>query len=478
MRKLLGTLMVMMAAGPVMGQSTPVPTVGGVPTVSVAMPAALESGSEQDFRKIINSAKAKVFPAVVFIRCAQQNYERGVQTTQQVAGSGVIISQDGEVLTNWHVVEKAVEIRCLLFDGRAYEAKALGSDKDVDLALLKLGKPLTDADAATKNPYPFAKLGDSDKLQEGDFVMAMGAPWGLSRSVSLGIVSCTRRYLPEASLYSTWLQTDAAISPGNSGGPLVNTDGEIIGINTRGVQEAGSLGFAVPSSTIGPIIKQLREQGKVNWSWSGLQLQPLKDFTRNVFFDGNQGVIVAETDPDSPARKAGVQARDRILKINGTSVAAMTDEDLPGLRRMLGLLPQTGEVTLEIQRGGQKPMTFKFTPREKGKVEGDSVALARWDFTVSTINQFDNPDLYNQKKEGVFVFGIKAPGNAYSSGLREQDILLTVNGKSVTSLDDVKAIHDETVKTATDNPKLMISVQRNGSLRQVVVDISRDYSKQ
>ncbi len=468
------------------GQAAPAP--GGSPPSAgvqaiVAAGGGTGSAENQDFRKIINSAKAKVFPAVVFIRCVQQNFERGERTTDQVAGSGVIISEAGEVLTNWHVVDKAVEVRCLLFDGEAYEAAVVGSDKDVDLALLKLGKPLgespapaTGAGAAAKT-FPFAKMGASEKMQEGDFVMAMGAPWGLSRSVSLGIISCTRRYLPSVSQYSIWFQTDASISPGNSGGPLVNTDGEVIGINTRGVTEGGDVGFSVPSATIVPIIAQLRKEGKVNWSWSGVQLQPLKDFTRNIYFEGTQGVIVAETDPDSPVRLAGLQARDRILKINGTPVAAVTDEDLPDLRRMLGLLPRTAPATLDIMRGAT-PMTIKFTPREKGQVEGDSVALARWDCTVSAINQFNDPDLYFQKKEGVFVFGIKYPGNAANSGLQRQDILLKINGTTVNTLDEVKAAHAQTLKTFADNPRVMLTVQRNGLMRQVVLDISRDYSKE
>ena len=230
-------------------------------------------------------------------------------------------------------------------------AQVVGSDKDVELALLKLGRPMGDDAKPRERPFPFANIGDSNKLQEGDFVMAMGAPWGLSRSVSLGIISCTKRYLPSASEYSIWLQTDASISPGNSGGPLVNTNGEVIGINTRGVSEGGTLGFSVPSATIVPVIEQLRNGGKVNWSWCGLQLQPLKDFDRNIYFDGTEGVIVAETDVDSPARQAGLQARDRIMKVNGRPLVALTEEDLPEVRRIFGLLPRTKPATLEIVRG-------------------------------------------------------------------------------------------------------------------------------
>ena len=235
-----------------------------------------------DFRQVVKVAKAKVFPAVVFVKCIKESHESGKKSSQEVAGSGVLISAKGELLTNWHVVDKATEVRCLLHDGRNFDAEVLGTDKDTDLALVKL--KTSDRTGA----LPFAQLGDSDKLKEGDFVMAMGAPWGLSRSVSIGIISCTRRYLPGSSEYNLWIQTDAAISPGNSGGPLVNTDGQVVGINTLGVLFGGDMGFANPSATIKHIVAQIREHGKVNWSWTGLQLQPLKDFDSNVYFEADE----------------------------------------------------------------------------------------------------------------------------------------------------------------------------------------------
>jgi serine protease Do len=307
--------------------------------------------------------------------------------------------------------------------------------------------------------------------------MAMGAPWGLSRSVSLGIISCTKRFLPSTSEYSIWLQTDASISPGNSGGPLVNTDGEIVGVNTRGVTSGGDLGFAVPSETILPVVAQIRTSGKVDWSWTGVQLQPLKDFNRNMYFEGTDGVIVADTDPDSPARHAGLQPRDRILKINTSAVAAVTDEDLPETRRLLGTLPKDKAATIQLLRGDSL-MTLQLTPREKGKVEGEEFACARWDCTVKTINQFDKPDLYFQRKQGVFIFGIKQPGNAANAGLEQDDILLKVDNTAVASLSDLQAVHEKTVKGIADRPRIVLTVLRNGLLRQIVLDLSRDYSKE
>jgi S1-C subfamily serine protease len=424
-----------------------------------------------DFREVIKTAKDKVFPAVVFIRVVKESFERGKKTSFEVGGSGVIISPTGELLTNWHVVDKAVQVRCLLSDGRAMDAKVVGTDKDTDLAVVQLNLP------KGTTAVPYAALGDSTQLKEGDFVMAMGAPWGLARSVSIGIVACTRRFLPDHSEYSLWLQTDASISPGNSGGPLVNTSGEVIGITALGVMQGGDMGFAIPAETIGHITSQIRDHGRVDWSWTGIQLQPIRDFNRNTYFEATEGVIVAGTDPESPARRAGLQPRDRIVRINDKAVNGITDENLPAIRRELGLLPKGKPAKFEIVRDG-KPLTVEITPREKGKVEGEELDCPRWDFTAKTINQFDNPDLYFHRNKGVFVYGIKNPGNAEAAGLRTEDIILSIDGKEVTTLDEVKEIH----KTALDNLKTkhrtVFSVLRDGLLRQIVLDFSRDYEKE
>jgi serine protease Do len=438
-----------------------------------ATPAGESDGAmaRLDFRQVIKGAKDKVFPAVVYIKCLQKSRESGREISQEVSGSGVIISAKGEVATNWHVIDKAVEVRCLLYDGRAFNAKVVGSDKDTDLALLQLKLP-DDAGA-----LPFAAFGDSESLKEGDFVMAMGAPWGLSRSVSMGIIACSRRFLPDNSQYSLWLQTDASISPGNSGGPLVNTAGEVIGLNARGVTSGGDMGFAVPSSTIQNVVSQLREFGHMNWSWTGLQLQPLKDFNRNQYFEGKDGVIVADTDPESPARRSGVQKSDRILKVSGKAVTALTDEDLPAVRRTLGLLPKNKPVKLELLRDG-KPVTVDIEPREKGKVEGEELDCPRWDLTVKEINQFDNPDLFVYQNKGVFIYGVKEPGNAGSAGLRSRDILVKIDNKDVLTLDDVKALHKSSLEGIAAKHRIVFHVLRAGLLRQIVLDFSRDYSKE
>ena len=444
--------------------------------VAMAPPAGGQTTREggdlsADFRQIVQQGKGQVFPAVVFIKCIRESHESGERKSEEVAGSGVLITPQGELLTNWHVVDKATEIRCLLLDGRAMRARVVGIDKDTDLALLSL------EDIGPDQPVSFAGLGDSSSLNEGDFVMAMGAPWGLNRSVSIGIISCTRRFLAKASQYSLWLQTDASICPGNSGGPLVNTAGQVVGITTLGTFFGGDMGFAVPASTIAEILPQLREHGQVQWTWTGLQLQALRDFEKNMFFDAAEGIIVAETDPDSPARAAGVTANDRIIRINGRPLTARQEEDLPDIRRWIGLLPGDQAMTIDLVRDGRE-MSLNLTPRPKGRVEGEELDCPRWDLTVKAINQFDNPDLYFYRQKGVFIFGTRYPGNAADSGLRRGDIVLQINHEQVTSLDDARRVYDAAVKNIDTEHRIMFNVLRNGEERQVVLDFARDYRRE
>jgi serine protease Do len=468
------TLLVLLAATLILAVAQAVRAAGSAATpVAAAVTETSGNGAmaSLDFRQVIKNAKDKVFPAVVYIRVLQESHESGRKISFEVSGSGVIISAKGEVLTNWHVIDKATEVRCLLYDGRAMDAKVVGSDKDTDLAVLQLDTKKTPGEV------PFAAMGDSEILKEGDFVMAMGAPWGMSRSVSMGIIACSRRFLPERSQYSLWLQTDASISPGNSGGPLVNTAGEVVGINSLGVTQGGDMGFAVPASTIQNVVAQIREFGRMNWSWTGLQLQPLRDFDRNTYFEGKEGVNVAETDIESPARRAGIKAGDRIMKIGGTPVTAMTQEDLPAIRRMLGLLPKNKAVAFDLVREG-KPLSITFEPREKGKVEGEELDCPRWDFTAKQINQFDNPDLFFYRDKGVFIFGVKEPGNAAIAGLRPHDIVIKIEGKDVTTLEDIKAAHKTAIDGIETKHRLTLTVLRNGMQRQIVLDFSRDFSKE
>jgi len=423
-----------------------------------------------NFEQVIQQANSKVFPTVVFIRTVRKNLESGRQLSDNVSGSGVIISPDGEVLTNYHVIDKASSIRCQLNTGVSYEAKIVGGDKDVDLALLKLDLP------AGTPPLKHAEL-EHNPVKEGEFVMAMGAPWGLNRSVSLGIVSCANRYLPEHSQYTLWIQTDASISPGNSGGPLVNTKGKVIGLNSIGIDGQGTLGFALPTLTINEVLPQLRKAGQVNWAWTGLELQPLQDFDHNIYFNYKNGVMISGTLPNSPAAKTGFRANDRIIAINNHPVTVMTEEELPALERFIGLMPTADKVAFKIIRDSRE-IVLELSMTRKGAVEGDEAACARWGFTAKTINRFDNPLLYFHRPDGVFVFGVAHNGNASHAGIHDQDIIVSINGRKIDSLKSLREVYNEAMGRLDQKTKAQITILRNGVNKQLIIDYSIDNDKE
>lgn len=423
-----------------------------------------------EFQQVVRQSSDRVFPAVVYLKVIREDLQGGKESAAAVTGSGVLISAEGELLTNFHVIDKAREIRCLLHDGSAFPAKIIGSDKDLDLALLKLERP---AGAA---PLPFAPLA-ADRVIEGDFVMAMGAPWGLARSVSIGIISCARRYLPANGEYSLWYQTDASISPGNSGGPLVNTRSEVVGINTLGALTGGTLGFTIPSPVIIAVLPRLREYGKVNWAWFGFRLQPLHDFDRNIYFNYTDGVMIAGTEPGSPARRAGFQPHDRIIAIDGKAVTVRNQEDLPELRRELGLFPFDRDVRFTVARNGQT-LELVVAPRAKGVVEGGEIAFPRWGFTAKEINRFDTPNLYFYCNEGVFVYGIDNFGNAVNARLSRHDIIKAVDGTPVATLEELRAVYDRALREIDRKNRISIDILRNGVPRRIVLDYLNDYNKE
>ena len=449
--------------GPGAGDSKPdAPSVPG-------KEAVLQAGSTGDFRKIIEDAKSKVFPALIYVAPIVEGFESGKRETREQGGSGVIFTADGFAVTNWHVVEKAITIRILLFDGRVTTAEKIGEDKDTDIALLKLKPPKKGAD----QPMVYASFADSSRLAEGQFVMAMGAPWGLSRSVSLGILSCISRYLPGQSEYNLWLQTDASINPGNSGGPLVNTDGLVVGINTLG---GGDMGFSVPSNTVKRIVEGLRAHGEVLRSWTGIRLQPLNDFDRNTFFEGDHGVLVASVDEGSPALKSGVQVGDLLLSIDGRETNGLHREGLPALNTLLGDLSIDKAVELKLQRGSEA-IKLNMTPRAKGKVEGDNFDCKAWSMTVKAINEFETPTLYFYAKNGVYVQGVRQPGNAANSGLRRFDIISKIDGKEIQSLDDIRRAYEAVAGDAKREKKVRFEILRKDLRRPLILDYSTNFKE-
>src|SRR5689334_13987166 len=328
-------------------------------SAALTLSCILSCASVRPEEEVIQEAKDKVFPAVVFIKPIQQEFRGGKMEKIQVFGSGAIISPEGYVVTNNHVAEKATEIRCVLSDKEEVLAKLVGLDPETDLAVIKLNL----AERKSKTPLPVAEFGDSNALKVGELVMAMGAPHGFERSVSRGIVSSVERHLDFAP-YNLWIQTDAAINPGNSGGPLVDIRGRIVGINARGMRGADNLGFAIPAAVVKDVVDRILKDGKVQRAWTGLKFQALKDFRKSSYIDAKHGVLIASVDEGSPGEKAKLQAGDIAVSVNGEPVRGMYETDLPAVERKFAALLIDAPATLDVQRGSDT-IHVTLTPSSK-----------------------------------------------------------------------------------------------------------------
>lgn len=431
----------------------------------------LELPQNLDFRKIISNAKKRVFPALIFVKPIVEEYKSGEKKQQEVFGSGVIISPDGYAITNHHVIDKAIAINCVLYNKQQVPAELVGSDRDTDLALLKLPSEPNDS------PFPYASFSEK-KVIEGDFVMALGSPFGFQRSISLGIISNAQRYIGFKTeyKYNTWLQTDAAINPGNSGGPLINTDGKIVGINTLGIFASG-VGFSIPAPVVREIVARLKQSGKVVRTYTGLRLQALRDFHSNTFVDGERGVLITGVEENSPAAEAKIQAGDILLEINGRCIEGIYAEMLPAIWRMLADLPLDAKVEIKILRGGEE-RTVTLNPEKKGKLEGDDFDCHRWGMTIKEINKYRNQRLYYMHGEGVYIQGVKYPGNASDAGLRSKDIIVKLDNKPIKAIDEVKKIYEQAVADEEREKKVMVEIMREGLRKWIVLDYRKDYEEE
>jgi serine protease Do len=423
-----------------------------------------------DFRQIIEAAKQRVYPALVFVKPIREEFSAGEQRRQEVFGSGVLISPDGLAVTNHHVIDQAIEIQVVLSDKRQLGAEIVGKDPETDLALLQL-KGLAEGER-----LPYAAFADSEQVEAGDFVMALGSPFGFARSISLGIVSNTERYLGFESryIYNTFIQTDAAINPGNSGGPLVNIDGQIVGINTLAVQAGQGLGFSIPSNVVTDVLERLRTDKHVARAWTGLQLQPLRDFNTNTFVQSDRGVLVRDVEDDSPALAAGAVAGDILLEVNGEPVTAMYVEDVPALRRRLADLT-VGQPSKLVVRRGEQQVELQITPVLKGSVDLADFDCKRWNTTVKEFNEFSDPDLFFYEKGGVYIQGVRAPGNAQKAGLRRRDILLKIDGRDVKTVAEVKKIYEELLADTKRPLRVLLEIRRGQFRQPIVLDYKEDF---
>ena len=293
----------------------------------------------------MNSLAERLKPPLVQIRVRRaiepsaEGNEPGMPDDRRSSGSGFIIRQDGYLVTNAHVVNEAERIQVKLADGRRFEGRLVGQDERVDLALVKI----------ETTGLPVAPLGDSNKLRVGEFVLALGHPFGLEQTVSFGIVSRKGAPLLVAAPGFDFIQTDAAVNPGNSGGPLVNMAGEVVGINSMAARN-GSIGFAIPVNLIKTLLPQLAEKGKVEWGWLGVSIAEVtEDDLPRLKLREPRGVLVRDVMPGEPAEKGGIRADDVILGIDGTSLETPRD-----LQRVVSSTPVGKKVRVVVVREGRE----------------------------------------------------------------------------------------------------------------------------
>jgi len=410
-------------------------------------------------------AKNKVAPALVHIRPVKEVFTGGRRTEVLVVGSGFIISRDGYVVTNEHVAGESAFVRCVLENKEEVEAAVVGVDPYTDIAVLKL--------AEDHGPYPYAKLGTSRDLEAGQTVIAMGSPHGLARSVSLGIVSVTDRYLPEGgplpAPYHTWIQTDAAINRGNSGGPLVNLRGEVVGVNARKQARAENIGFAIPIDAVVEVVDAIIAHGRVQRSWLGLTLQEITVKTDDVT---QKGAVIADVDPLSPAYEAGLRAGDVLLTVNGQSTDARFVEDLPAVRKRIADLAVGEPATLRIARGGAE-LDIEVVTAEKSELRGKEVEFREWGFTATEVTPAVARVVRLETPTGIFVSGVQVGGLAGNARLKRGEIILSVDGRAVGNLAAFQRLYGELVG---GKQRLVLLQVKFGALTRFVLLKQEDVS--
>lgn len=340
----------------------------------------------------------------------------------QSAGSGFIISNDGYILTNSHVVDGAARVKVNLSDGRSFAAVIKGHDRKLDLALLKI---------EAEPPLPVASLGDSDLLDVGDGVIAIGNPFGLTLTVTAGIVSATGRMLFENN-HDNFIQTDASINPGNSGGPLVNRRGEVIGVNTAKVAGGDGLGFAIPINAVKTVLPQLKETGHVKRGWIGCSVQPLTaDLAKSFGAANSEGLLVANVDKGDPADRAGLRRGDLMLEFDGKVIRNLSD-----FVSSFHSIPVGTTVAVLLLRNNKRERAevliedlndVKARARKSLIYENLGIKVA--DISAEDISKNEGKEAY-----GILVVSIKLGGVADEAGIKEGDVVKDVDGNSIDGL--------------------------------------------
>jgi serine protease Do len=389
-------------------------------------------------------------------------------------GSGFVVDPEGYIVTNNHVVEQADEVTVTFQDDSKFEAKVVGKDAKTDLALLKI---------ETNKKLPFVTFGDSDEMRVGDWVIAIGNPFGLGGSVSAGIVSARSRNI-NAGPFDDFIQTDAAINRGNSGGPLFNINGEVIGVNSAIFSPSGGnigIGFAIPSTLVKPVLQQLREYGRTHRGWLGVKIQHVtEEIADSIGLKSTNGALVLEVNPKSPADKAGVEVGDVILSFNGQAIREMRK-----LPRLVAETKVGTKVGMTVWRKGDEK-NLSITLGEMEEEETDQAADSQGEskqaeqtkteeylgLKLMTLTRSLRKE-YNieQPTEGVVVLGVEPGTVGDTSGLRRYDIIIEANQKPVESVDELKAAIKEAGKQ--DKKHALLRVSRGGTVMFVTIPVKK-----
>ena len=401
-----------------------------------------------------------------FFRQQRPGPRQGQPPRRGGTGSGFIIDADGHILTNNHVVEGADEILVNLDDDNEYTATLIGTDPKTDIALIKINRENGD-----NTPFPYLQMGDSDKLEVGEWVVAIGNPFGLPHTVTVGVVSAKGRNIG-AGNYDEFIQTDASINPGNSGGPLINIKGEVIGINTAIISGGGpgggnvGIGFAIPVNMAKSILTDLREKGKVTRGWLGVMIQKITpDLAKSFSLADKNGALVGDVIPEGPAAKAGIKRGDVIVKFNGQEVSNM--KQLPKI--VAQTTPETNvkvvvvrdgklmtlDVGIEILKDGDQKIA------QRGATE-DPLGMQGQDITPD-LAQSLNLD----SEEGVLVSDVTAGQSAAEAGIRRGDVITEIDRKPISNMVEYK----KSLGTIKKGRTVLFLIQRGGTTIYIAVRI-------
>jgi serine protease Do len=443
-------------------------TVQGVFLFLALSAASLAQDIPDSVRSAVDVAIAKVKPALVRIGVVWTDYNDGREEKYEASGSGTIITGEGHVVTNHHVAGHATRIFCTLATKEVIEAELVGKDPQTDIAIIKLK-------GETGRIFPVAEFGDSSEMHVGDIVLAMGSPLSLSQSVTQGIVSNMELVFPSRRFGSLtldgedvgslvrWIGHDAPIYPGNSGGPLVNLHGQIIGVNEISI----GLGGAIPGNTAKEVARKLISIGKVDRAWLGLNMQP--QLKSNLH---SKGVLVRNAIAGSPADAAGFKPGDILMVMGDQDINVRFEEQMPLLNAAIAALPIGQPVTATILRDGtQQQLTV--TPAHYEEVEPDQDEIKEWGMTARNVSFVNAREMKRDSTDGVLVTSVRpgGPTGTAKPEINRQDVIVGVNGQPVKDMNALKEVTAKILNGKTDPIPVLVDFDRKVTRLQTVVKV-------